>query len=68
MLEDGHPHAAKAAPFESHIAKAMGIFIDRKEILTRDLTAEDKLQRKEELVCKIKKMNRVNKLIEKSKT
>ena len=25
MVEDGHPHAAKAAPFESHIAKAMGI-------------------------------------------
>ena len=44
MVEEGHPHAAKAAPFESHIAKAMGLFVDRKEIYTRDLTAEDKLQ------------------------
>ena len=67
MVEDGHQHAAKAAPFESHIAKAMGIFVDRKEIYTRDLTAEDKLQRKEELVAKMRKMKRVNKLIEKSK-
>jgi len=67
MVEDGHPHAAKAAPFESHIAKAMGLFVDRKEIYTRDLTAEDKLQRKEELVAKMRKMKRVNKLIERSK-
>ena len=67
MVEDGHPHAAKAAPFESHITKAMGLFIDRKEVYTRDLTAEDKLQRKEELLDKMKKMKRVNNLIEKSK-
>ena len=67
MVEDGHPHAAKAAPFESHIAKAMGIFIDRKEVYTRDLTAEDKLERKEELVAKMKKMKRVNHLIEKKR-
>ena len=67
MVEDGHPHAAKAAPFESHIAKAMGLFIDRKEIYTRDLTAEDKLQRKEELVAKMRKMKRVNNLLEKTK-
>ena len=66
MVEEGHPHAAKAAPFESHIAKAMGIFIDRKEVYTRDLTAEDKLQRKEELMAKMRKMKRVNKLIEKA--
>ena len=65
MVEDGHPHAAKAAPFESHIAKAMGIFIDRKEIHTRDLTAEDKLQRKEELLTKMRKMKKVNNLIKK---
>ena len=67
MVEDGHPHAAKAAPFESHIAKAMGIFIDRKEIYTRDLTAEDKLERKEELLAKMRKMKRVNNLLEKTK-
>ena len=67
MVEEGHPHAAKAAPFESHIAKAMGLFVDRKEIYTRDLTAEDKLQRKEELLDKMKKMKRVNNLINKSK-
>ena len=67
MVEEGHPHAAKAAPFESHIAKAMGLFVDRKEIYTRDLTAEDKLQRKEELLDKMKKMKRVNNLIEKTK-
>ena len=67
MVEDGHPHAAKAAPFESHIAKAMGLFIDRKEVYTRDLTAEDKLERKEELLAKMKKMKRVNNLIEKTK-
>ena len=66
MVEDGHPHAAKAAPFESHIAKAMGIFIDRKEVYTRDLTAEDKLERKEELMAKMRKMKRGNKLIEKA--
>ena len=67
MVEEGHPHAAKAAPFESHIAKAMGLFVDRKEIYTRDLTAEDKLQRREELIAKMKKMKRVNNLIEKTK-
>jgi phage terminase small subunit len=67
MVEEGHPHAAKAAPFESHIAKAMGLFVDRKEIYTRDLTAEDKLERKEELVAKMKKMKRVNNLLEKTK-
>ena len=67
MVEEGHPHAAKAAPFESHIAKAMGLFVDRKEIYTRDLTAEDKLERKEELLSKMKKMKRVNNLLEKTK-
>ena len=67
MVEDGHPHAAKAAPFESHIAKAMGLFIDRKEVYTRDLTAEDKLERKKELVAKMRKMKRVNNLLEQSK-
>ena len=45
----------------------MGLFVDRKEIYTRDLTAEDKLQRKEELLDKMKKMKRVNNLINKSK-
>ena len=67
MVEDGHPHAAKAAPFESHIAKAMGLFVDRKEIYTRDLTAEDKLSRREELVEKMKKMKKINNLLEKPK-
>jgi len=67
MVEEGHAHAAKAAPFESHIAKAMGLFVDRKEIYTRDLTAEDKLQRKEELVAKMNKMKKVNNLLEKTK-
>ena len=67
MVEDGHPHAAKAAPFESHIAKTMGLFVDRKEIYTRDLTAEDKIQRKEELLAKMNRMKRVNNLIEKTK-
>ena len=67
LVEEGHPHAAKAAPFESHIAKAMGLFIDRKEVYTRDLTAEDKLERKKELVAKMRKMKRVNNLIENSK-
>jgi len=66
MVEDGHPHAAKAAPFESHIAKTMGLFVDRKEIYTRDLTAEDKIKRKEELVAKMNRMKRVNNLIEKT--
>ena len=66
MVEDGHPHAARAAPFESHIAKAMGLFIDRKEIYTRDLTAEDKLERKEELLAKMKKMKRINNLLERT--
>ena len=64
MVEDGHPHAAKAAPFESHIAKAMGLFVDRKEIYTRDLTAEDKILRKEELLNKMNRMKKVNNLIE----
>ena len=45
----------------------MGIFIDRKEIHTRDLTAEDKLERKEELIAKMNKMKKVNNLLEKSK-
>ena len=45
----------------------MGLFVDRKEIYTRDLTAEDKLQRKEELLAKMKRMKRVNNLIEKTK-
>ena len=67
LVEEGHPHAAKAAPFESHIAKAMGLFIDRKEVYTRDLTAEDKLERKKELVAKMRKMKRVNNLLEKTK-
>ena len=67
MVEEGHPHAAKAAPFESHIAKAMGLFVDRKEIYTRELTAEYKLQRREELLNKMKKMKRVNNLLEKTK-
>jgi phage terminase small subunit len=53
----------KTAAFESMIGKAMGIFIDRKEIITRDLTAEDKLRRKEELRKKAEKMRRVNDLI-----
>jgi len=67
MVEEGHPHAARAAPFESHIGKAMGIFIDRKEVYTRDLTAEDKLERKEELLAKMRKMKKINNLLEKSK-
>ena len=67
MVEDGHPHAAKAAPFESHIAKTMGLFVDRKEIYTRDLTAEDKIQRKEELLNKMNRMKKVNNLIENTK-
>ena len=67
MVEDGHPHAAKAAPFESHIAKTMGLFVDRKEIYTRDLTAEDKIQRKEELLDKMNRMKKVNNLLEKTK-
>jgi hypothetical protein len=46
----------------------MGIFIDRKEVYTRDLTAEDRLERKEELMAKMRKMKRVNKLIEKATT
>jgi hypothetical protein len=45
----------------------MGIFIDRKEVYTRDLTAEDKLERKEELMAKMRKMKKVNNLIEKLK-
>tara|TARA_R100001530_G_scaffold28302_1_gene22394 strand:- start:1382 stop:1975 length:594 start_codon:yes stop_codon:yes gene_type:complete len=54
----------KTAAFEAMIGKAMGIFIDRKEIITRDLTAEDKLNRKEELRKQAEKMRRVNQLIE----
>ena len=45
----------------------MGLFVDRKEIYTRDLTAEDKIQRKEELVSKMNRMKKVNNLIEKTK-
>ena len=66
-VEEGHPHAARAAPFESHIGKAMGIFIDRKEVYTRDLTAEDKLARKEELLSKMRRMKRINNLLEEPK-
>ena len=65
--EEQHPTAARAAPCESHIGKAMGIFIDRKEIYTRDLTAEDKLERKEELLAKMRKMKKINNLLEKTK-
>ena len=65
--EEQHPTAAKAAPFESHIGKAMGIFIDRKEIYTRDLTAEDKLERKEELLAKMRRMKKINNLLEETK-
>ena len=53
----------KTAAFESMIGKAMGIFIDRKEIITRNLTAEDKIKRKEELRKKAAEMQRVNDLI-----
>ena len=53
----------KTAAFEAMIGKAMGIFIDRKEIVTRDLTAEDKLRRKEELRKQAEKMRKVNDLI-----
>ena len=53
-----------AAAFEAMIGKAQGIFIDRKEIVTRDLTAEDKLKRMEELRKQAEKMKRVNDLIE----
>ena len=45
------------------IGKAQGIFIDRKEIVTRDLTAEDKMNRKEELIKQAQNMRRVNALI-----
>ena len=62
LEREGKPE--KTAAFESMIGKAMGIFIDRKEIVTRDLTAEDKLNRKEELRKQAEKMRRVNKLIE----
>ena len=54
----------KTAAFEAMIGKAQGIFIDRKEILTRDLTAEDKLKRMEELRKQAQKMKKVNDLIE----
>jgi hypothetical protein len=53
----------KTAAFEAMIGKAMGIFIDRKEIITRNLTAEDKLNRKEELRKQAEKMRQVNDLI-----
>lgn len=53
----------KAAAFEAMIGKAQGIFIDRREILTRDLTAEDKMKRAEELKAKAGNMQRINKLI-----
>lgn len=53
----------KTAAFEAMIGKAMGIFIDRKEIITRNLTAEDKLKRKEELRRQAEKMRKVNDLI-----
>ena len=46
------------------IGKSLGIFIDRKEIITRDLTAEDKLKRMEELRKQAEKMKKVNDLIE----
>ena len=54
----------KTAAFEAMIGKAQGIFIDRKEILTRDLTAEDKLKRMEELRKQAEKMKKVNDLID----
>ena len=54
----------KTAAFEAMIGKAQGIFIDRKEIITRDLTAEDKLKRMEELRKQAEKMKKVNDLIE----
>jgi len=54
----------KTAAFEAMIGKAQGIFIDRKEIVTRDLTAEDKLKRMEELRKQAEKMKKVNDLIE----
>ena len=53
----------KAAAFEAMIGKAQGIFIDRKEILTRDLTAEDKMNRKEELIKQAERMRKINALI-----
>ena len=53
----------KTAAFEAMIGKAMGIFIDRKEIITRNLTAEDKLKRMEELRKQAEKMKKVNDLI-----
>jgi len=53
----------KTAAFEAMIGKAQGIFIDRKEILTRDLTAEDKMNRKEELIKQAESMRKVNALI-----
>ena len=54
----------KAAAFEAMIGKSLGIFVDRKEIVTRDLTAEDKLKRMEELRTQAEKMKKVNDLIE----
>ena len=54
----------KTAAFEAMIGKAQGIFIDRKEIITRDLTAEDKLRRMEELRKQAEKMKKVNDLVE----
>ena len=53
----------KAAAFEAMIGKAMGLFIDRKEILTRNLTVEDKMNRKEELIKQAERMRKINALI-----
>ena len=41
----------------------MGLFIDRKEILTRNLTVEDKMNRKEELIKQAERMRKINALI-----
>jgi hypothetical protein len=54
----------KAAAFEAMIGKSLGIFIDRKEIITRDLTAEDKLKRKDELRKQAESMRKINELID----
>ncbi len=53
----------KTAAFEAMIGKAMGLFIDRKEILTRNLTVEDKMNRKEELIKQAERMRKINALI-----
>ena len=54
----------KAAAFEAMIGKSLGIFIDRKETITRDLTAEDKLKRKDELRKQAESMRKINELID----